>query len=123
MGGVYTHLKSFIGKKFGLPGMLLGGGPEGAEGGPNEYSEYPYLCTLCGRCGIVCPAYIDTKELRIALRGFMVKKGQYPDIMARLAENLDRVHNVLGEPSEDRPMWMRDWLKSPRIDTKKKKRM
>ena len=31
MGGVYAHLKSFIGKKFGLPGMLWGGGPEGAD--------------------------------------------------------------------------------------------
>jgi heterodisulfide reductase subunit D len=121
MGGVYAHLKSFIGKKFGLPGMLLGGGPEGAEGGLTGYSEYPYLCTLCGRCGIECPAYIDTKELRIALRGFMVKKGQYPDIMGRLAENLDRVHNVLGEPSEDRSMWIEGLAEIPQHRYQKEK--
>jgi heterodisulfide reductase subunit D len=104
MGGLYTNLKSFIRKAYGLPGMFFG--PTKTKDLLKEYSDHPYLCTLCGRCTIVCPAFIDTKDLRIAARGFMVEKGEYPRIMDRVAEALDRVHNILGEPNEDRPMWV-----------------
>ena len=36
----------------------------------------------------------------------MVEKGEYPPIMDRVAETLNRVHNIVGEPNEDRPMWV-----------------
>jgi heterodisulfide reductase subunit D len=104
MGGVYTNLRSFIRKAYGLPGILFG--DKKTQDALKVYSEYPYLCTLCGRCALVCPAFIDTKDLRIATRGFMVEKGEYPHAMDRLAENLDRVYNISGEPNEDRPMWV-----------------
>lgn len=104
MGGSFTNLKSFIRKAYGLPGMFFG--PTKTKDLLKEYSDHPYLCTLCGRCTMVCPAFIDTKELRIAARGFMMEKGEYPHIMDRLAESLNRVHNILGEPNEDRPMWV-----------------
>jgi heterodisulfide reductase subunit D len=104
MGGIFTNIKSFIRKAYGFPGMLYG--PTKTKDMPKEYSEHPYLCTLCGRCKIVCPALIDTRESRIAARGFMVEKGKYPHTMDRLAETLDKVHNILGEPNEDRPMWV-----------------
>jgi len=104
MGGFYTNLKSFIRKTYGLPGMFFG--PTKTKDLLKEYSDHSYLCTLCGRCTIVCPAFIDTKDLRIAARGFMVEKGEYPRIMDRVAEALDKVHNILGEPNEDRPMWV-----------------
>ena len=55
---------------------------------------------------LVCPAFIDTKDLRIATRGFMVEKGEYPHGMDRLGETLERVHNISGEPNEDRAMWV-----------------
>ncbi|MEW6374897.1 MAG: (Fe-S)-binding protein [Thermodesulfobacteriota bacterium] len=104
MGGFFTNLKSFIRKTYGLPGMFVGFTKTKAM--PKEYSEHPYLCTLCGRCKIVCPAFINTRELRIAARGFMVEKGEYPHILDHVAEALNRVHNILGEPNEDRPMWV-----------------
>jgi len=103
MGGFFTNLKSFIRTAYGLPGIFFG--PQKSKDVPKEYIETPYLCTLCGRCTIVCPAFIDTKELRIATREFMVKKGVSPHSMDQLAETLNRVHNILGEPNEDRPMW------------------
>jgi len=36
----------------------------------------------------------------------MVDKGEYPRAMDRLAETLDKFHNILGEPNEDRSMWV-----------------
>ncbi len=104
MGGFFTNLKSFIRKAYGLP--RIGLGQMKAKDVLREYSEHPYLCTLCGRCTMVCPAFIDAKALRMAAREFMVKKGEYPTVMDRVAETLDRVYNIIGEPTEDRPMWV-----------------
>jgi len=105
MGGFYANLRSFIRKGYGFPGMLFGS-RKAAEDVPKDYSDYSYLCTLCGRCKVVCPAFIDTGDLRIACRGFMVEKGEYPQVMGRLAENLTKDHNITGEPNEDRAMWV-----------------
>src|SRR4030043_1014651 len=104
MGGFYTNLKSFIKKAYGLPWIWFGSNQ--TQEGLKKYSEHPYLCTLCGRCSRVCPAFIDTKELRIATREFMVEKGVHPHVMDQLAETLKRVHNIIGEPNEDRSMWV-----------------
>ncbi len=104
MGGFFTNLRSFIRKAYGLPGFFLG--PGKTKDILKEYSEHPYLCTLCGRCGTVCPAFIDAKDLRIATREFMVEKSEYPPVVNRLAETLEKVHNIVGEPPEDRPMWV-----------------
>jgi heterodisulfide reductase subunit D len=104
MGGVYTNLKSIIKKTYGFPGMFLG--PKNNREGLKEVSDHPYLCTLCGRCALECPAFIDTKEVRTALRRFMVEKGNYPQSMDQLAETLKKVHNIIGEPIEDRAAWV-----------------
>ncbi len=112
MGGFYTNLKSFIRKAYGFPGMLFGSS-SAVDDMPKEYSVNSYLCTLCGRCKVVCPAFIDTKDVRIAARGFMVENGEYPQIMGRLAENLAKDHNITGEPNEDRSMWVEDLGEAP----------
>src|SRR4030043_833165 len=119
MGGFYTNLKSFTRKAQGCPGMSIG--PKQAKGILKEYSEHPYLCTLCGRCSIVCPSFIDTKGTRIATRRFMVEKGEYPQSMDRLAETLDKVHNIIGEPSEDRAMWVQAMGQAPKDMFQKEK--
>ena len=119
MGGFYTKLKSFIRKAYGLPVMAME--PVQAKNILKEYSEYPYLCTLCGRCSIVCPSFIDTKDTRIAVRRFMVEKGEYPPSMDRLAETLDKVHNIIGEPSEDRAAWVQALGEAPKDMFQKEK--
>ncbi|MGZ3525055.1 MAG: (Fe-S)-binding protein, partial [Thermodesulfobacteriota bacterium] len=112
MGGFYAKLKSFVRKEYGSPIMSLASSR--AKDVLKEYSEYPYLCTLCGRCSLVCPSFIDTKGTRIATRRFMVEQGQYPPSMDRLAETLDKVHNIIGEPSEDRAMWVQALPEAPK---------
>jgi heterodisulfide reductase subunit D len=112
MGGLFANLKSFVRKTYGLPGMFFGSAK--TKDVPKEYSDYPYLCTLCGRCAMACPAFIDTKELRIGTREFMVEKGEYPQTMSQLAETLKRVHNIVGEPNEDRPTWVRALAEVPK---------
>ena len=112
MGGFFTNLKSFIRKAYGLPMIFFE--PAKAKNIPKEYSEHSYLCTLCGRCTMVCPAFINARELRMAAREFMVEKGVYPRIMDQVAETLNRVHNIIGEPNEDRPMWVQSLSEVPK---------
>jgi heterodisulfide reductase subunit D len=112
MGGLYSNLRAFIRKAFGLPGMFFQSTK--AKDLIKVYSDHPYLCTLCGRCTMVCPAFIDTKKMRIAARGFMVEEGEYPHIMDRLTETLERVHNISGEPNEDRAMWVQALAEVPK---------
>jgi heterodisulfide reductase subunit D len=112
MGGFFSNLRSFVRTTYGLPAILFGS-QKAHRGALKEYSGHSYLCTLCGRCEVVCPALIATKDVRIAARGFMVEKGEYPDSMNRLVETLDKVHNILGEPNEDRSMWIQALGKVP----------
>jgi heterodisulfide reductase subunit D len=44
----------------------------------------------------------------------MVEKGANPPMMDRLAETLERVHNISGEPNEDRPMWVQALAEPPK---------
>jgi heterodisulfide reductase subunit D len=112
MGGWFATLKSYIRKAYGLPGVFLGFTK--TKDMLKEYSDYPYLCTLCGRCGMVCPAFINTKELRIGTREFMVERGTFPQAMHQLGETLKRAHNILGEPNEDRAGWVQALSEVPK---------
>jgi heterodisulfide reductase subunit D len=103
MGGLYGGLKSAIREAYGLKGTLSGSGK--AQDFAACHSEQAYLCTLCGRCKGVCPAFIDTKALRIATRELMVQKGVHPRNLDRLREALTGFHNIMGEPNENRTGW------------------
>ncbi len=111
MGGLFADFKSFIRRAYGLPGMAYG--PAETQEVLKPYSNHPYLCTLCGRCATVCPAFIHTKGLRIAMRGLLVEKGMHPPVMNQLAETLTRVHNITGEPNEDRSAWVQALAEPP----------
>lgn len=104
MGGIFGNLRSLIRKAL----VLKPSSPNGRKISEtlNAHLEEPYLCTLCGRCELVCPALIETKGLRMALRGFVVEKEAYPEGLRRLRETLQSVHNILGESNEERTMWV-----------------
>jgi heterodisulfide reductase subunit D len=120
MGGFYTNLKSTIRQGYGFVEMVFGS-PKQTKALEKEYADHAYLCTLCGRCQVVCPAFIDTKDVRIAARGLMVAKGMHPEMMDRLAGNLSSHHNIIGEPNEDRPMWVENLREAPEHMYQKKK--
>ncbi len=104
MGGLFIPLKSFIRKMYGFPWVFLNSSKKADL--PIGFSEVPYLCTLCGRCELVCPSFIRTKELRIATREWIVERGRAPKNINQLMETLNRVRNIVGEPNEERLAWM-----------------
>lgn len=103
-GGLYKDFRSFIRKTYGLPGVFFRSN-RGAEKMPKGLSDNAYLCTLCSRCREVCPSLINTRDLRVSTREFMVETGYSPQWAERLADIMTASHNISGDPNEDRLIW------------------
>lgn len=67
-----------------------------------------YDCTLCGRCGAVCPVLIDTHDLWLAQRRQLVRAGMAPRALDELVGRLAASGNVAGRPSAERLSWLND---------------
>lgn len=77
------------------------------------HSEDTYDCTLCGRCGIVCPVHIDTRHLWIAMREDLVQRGVYPEALNHLRETVTTHHNISGDPNAERLIWSQNLDRIP----------
>lgn len=72
--------------------------------------EVLYCCTLCGNCQEQCDMpwqHTGMMEWFEAFRKWMVERGIGPmPEHIKVAEHIERVHNPLGEPHEDRLKWL-----------------
>jgi heterodisulfide reductase subunit D len=71
----------------------------------SEWSKRLYDCTLCGRCGAVCPLGLDTRSLWVAARKEMVQQGLYPEPFDTLREMVTTKYNISGDDNEQRLIW------------------
>jgi len=108
-----TTLRSFLlGQYTGPLGRLFGHrAPDDA--GLERYATGAYGCTLCGRCQVVCPVGINTRELWIAMREQLVDLDRYPAIMDHLRETVGTYHNISGDPNETRTGWSANLAEVP----------
>ncbi len=104
MGGMINSFKYILKKLHAFPDALFKSSK--LDEMIKYKSTHPYLCTLCGRCSTLCPALIETKALRISARRFMAEKGHFPANIERLLDNINKFHNILGEPNENRTLWL-----------------
>jgi heterodisulfide reductase subunit D len=107
------RVRSFLrSQQLGWLGRLLG-----FRGASEErlasFSEGTYDCTLCGRCAVVCPVQIHTRELWISMRETLVDQGVYPESLDHLREMVTTHHNLSGDPNEDRLIWSRNLPRLP----------
>ncbi len=87
-----------------LPARLFGSRPPEPEA-LRVHSAGVYDCTLCGRCAVVCPAHIQTRELWIAMRRDLVRQGFYPAVFDQLRETFLASHNISGDDNASRLIW------------------
>jgi len=96
-----------------LLGQTLGAGSLGRllghrrpdDAGLERWAAGAYDCTLCGRCRVVCPVGIRTRELWIAMREQLVALNRHPALMDRLRETVAAQYNIVGQPNEQRTGW------------------
>ncbi|MCX7683591.1 MAG: (Fe-S)-binding protein [Anaerolineae bacterium] len=97
-------VRRFLNRQYGLWARLFGPRPPSNEA-LQEHSGGTYDCTLCGRCGVVCPVHINTRSLWIAMREALVDAGAYPAQLDHLRETITTKYNLSGDPNEKRLIW------------------
>ena len=97
-------VRRFVHRQHGVWARLFGARPPEAAA-LAEHSTGAYDCTLCGRCGVVCPVHIGTRELWIAMRHALVQEGVYPEALGQLRETITTHYNLSGDPNQDRLIW------------------
>ena len=78
-----------------------------------QHSAGTYDCTLCGRCGVVCPVHIDTREMWIAMREQLVEAGVFPEALVNLREMVTTRYNISGDANQDRLIWSQNLPQVP----------
>jgi Fe-S oxidoreductase len=105
-------LKSLVRMQFGLRARLRGP-VEPAQETLQYLSRGYYDCTLCARCGEVCPVGIDTRSLWLVAREEMVRRGRYPQLFDTLREMVTTRHNISGDDNEQRLIWTENLEETP----------
>ena len=105
-------VRGFINRQYGLWARIFG--PRPIEKAALEgHSTGTYDCTLCGRCGVVCPVHINTRQLWIAMRETLVDQGMYPAPLDHLREMITTHYNLSGDSNEERLIWSQNLPQVP----------
>ncbi len=104
--------RRFIRQKNGLLARLFGRRAPDAEA-LQTHSTGTYDCTLCGRCAVVCPVHIQTRDLWISMRRDLVRQGVYPPVFDRLRETMLTAHNISGDDNANRLIWSQNLPEIP----------
>jgi len=97
-------LQKLIREQYGLRARIFGARPLD-EIALSDHAGGTYDCTLCGRCGIVCPVHIDTRALWIAMRSQLVDMERHPEPMDTLRDTLGSSYNISGDANAERLIW------------------
>lgn len=104
--------RRFIRRQNGLLARLFGRRAPEMEA-IQTHSAGTYDCTLCGRCAVVCPVHIQTRDLWIAMRRDLVRQGVYPAVFDHLRETLLTAHNISGDDNANRLIWSQNMAEIP----------
>lgn len=64
-----------------------------------------FRCLLCGACTFTCPSGVTVDRILELTRGEMKTLGLIPEPLTALGDRIADVHNISGEPNENRLMW------------------
>jgi len=62
-------------------------------------------CLLCGSCSFTCPSGVTVDRILELTRGEMAEQGLMPQPLVTLGKRITEVHNISGEPNENRLVW------------------
>lgn len=67
-----------------------------------RFSEGVFGCTLCGRCNVVCPSGIQTKDIMLSMRYCLKDENMAPRNLYSVSESILKEYNVFGYPNDER---------------------
>lgn len=109
--GLIKKFNSMVKSQYGIRALLFGG-KKPKEEDLKQFSRWMYNCTLCGKCGDFCPLLIETHELGISIRKWIIENNQEPEKFRLIKNAIDETKNVLNMDNDDREMWA-DFLDKP----------
>src|SRR4030066_1536655 len=67
---------------------------------------YPWQCTTCGACTLLCPSFINPVDEVVDMRRYQaLTTGKVPKSVADALRNIERQGNPWGIPAQDRLNW------------------
>jgi Fe-S oxidoreductase len=67
---------------------------------------YPWQCTTCGACTLLCPSFINPVDEVVDMRRYQaLTTGKVPKSIADTLRNMERQGNPWGIPAQDRLNW------------------
>ena len=109
--GLIKQYNSLVKSQYGLKALLFGR-KKPSEEELAKFSKWMYNCTLCGKCGDFCPLLIQTYELGISIRKWLIENNQQPENFKLIQNAINESRNVLNMDNDDREMWS-DFMDSP----------
>lgn len=79
---------------------------EGKIDWTREIEEALFRCTGCRLCTQTCFPAVETNEGVLAGRTCLADRKQYPKVVDRVVEALEKNFNISDEPNEDRSLWI-----------------
>ena len=113
--GKILRLREFYKRQYGLRARLLGPRHPSDED-LRELAKCAYECTICGQCGSVCPAHLDTIEMWENMREFLVSNGLGPmPEHQQIVKSVENYDNPWMQPRAQRSRWARKLDKDVRV--------
>ena len=106
---INSHVKKEIKAKYFADRLLV------RKEEPMPESEV-YHCLLCARCAEACPVFINTRELGIAVRANLHRRGLAPKKFHMVRDAVVNEKNVANFPNSDRAMWIDFFIPQPPED-------
>ncbi len=78
-----------------------------------EIEDTIFRCTGCRLCTQTCFPAVETNQGVLAGRECLVDRKQYPKVVDRVVEALEKNFNISNEPNETRAMWLDSLEKVP----------
>jgi heterodisulfide reductase subunit D len=103
--GKILRLRELIRRQYGIRARLFGS-KEIPDEELRELAERAYECTICGQCGSVCPAHLDTIEMWENMREFLVANGLGPlEAHESIVKSIENYDNPWMQPRTQRSKW------------------
>ncbi|GBE54256.1 anaerobic glycerol-3-phosphate dehydrogenase subunit C [archaeon BMS3Bbin15] len=112
----YAYINSHVTSVLKAEHLPVYFGHRVSEAEKEKFNNEIYNCLLCARCAEVCPSFIETRDLGIAVRKAQYHLGLTPKKFGMAKDAILKEKNVANFPNSERAMWIDFFIPEPPED-------